>query len=153
VACRVDWELARARGSATVPLDVTQLVLVQDHPLSIRFRIDEKQFDVDGAYNIRYEIIKKRIDKALIRGTSDRVTVPGKLAIIYSTPREAQEYRRYLEFLQSRGYFEPEIEDVELEDLQGILGLRALRVDVAPPPSDDTAPSLAPDELDRVART
>ena len=25
--------------------------------------IDEKRFDVDGAYNVRYEVIKKRIDK------------------------------------------------------------------------------------------
>ena len=33
------------------------------HPLSYRW----KQFDVDGAYNVRYEMIKKRIDKARIK--------------------------------------------------------------------------------------
>ena len=29
---------------------------VDHQPLSIRFRVDEKRFDVDGAYDIRYEI-------------------------------------------------------------------------------------------------
>ena len=76
--------------------------------------MDEKRFDVDGAYDIRYEIVKKRIDKALIRGTSERVTQPGKLAIVYSTASEAAEYRRYVEFLQNKGYFGPEVEELEL---------------------------------------
>ena len=61
--------------------------------LSIRFRQDEKQFDVDGAYNIRYEIVKKRIDKAYIKGTSERLTQPGKIAIVYSRDKEIGEYR------------------------------------------------------------
>jgi len=152
VACRVDWELARVDDKRLVPLDVTQLVLVQDQPLSIRFRIDEKQFDVDGAYNIRYEIIKKRIDKALIRGTNERVTMPGKLAVVYSTAREAHEYRRYLEFLQSRAYLGPGIEELELEDLQGILGLKALRVDVAAPPEDAPPLPLELADLKRAAK-
>jgi hypothetical protein len=26
--------------------------------------MDEKRFDVDGTYNARYEVVKKRIDKA-----------------------------------------------------------------------------------------
>ncbi len=29
--------------------------------------MDEKRFDVDGAYNARYEIVKKRIDKAYVK--------------------------------------------------------------------------------------
>ncbi len=44
------------------------MLLVHSNPLAIRFRIDEKRFDVDGAYNARYEIIKKRVDKANIKG-------------------------------------------------------------------------------------
>ena len=55
-----------------VPLSTAQLILVHDEPMSIRFRVDEKKFDVDGAYNMRYEIIKKRIDKALIKGSKER---------------------------------------------------------------------------------
>ena len=91
------------------------LLLVHSAPLAIQFRIDEKQFDVDGAYNIRYEIIKKRIDKAYIRGSKERLTQPDKIAIVYSQDTEALEYREYLEYLQHRGYIENEIEDVELE--------------------------------------
>jgi hypothetical protein len=70
---------------------------------AIRFRFDEKRFDVDGAYDIRYEIVKKRIDKALIKGSTERATQPGRLVIVYSQATEAQEYRGYLEYLQSLG--------------------------------------------------
>ena len=129
--CRIEWELARVKTDMPVPLEATHLILVQHQPLSIRFRIDEKRFDVDGAYDIRYEIVKKRIDKARVRGSSERVTQPGQLAIVYSTAGEAAEYRRYIEFLQSRGYFSPGLEELELEDLPGISGLRALRVAIA----------------------
>ena len=41
--------------------------------MTISFRMDEKQFDVDGTYNARYEIVKKRVDKAYIKGTTERV--------------------------------------------------------------------------------
>jgi hypothetical protein len=118
------------RDRLAVPLEATHLVLVQHAPLSIRFRFDEKRFDVDGAYDIRYEIVKKRIDKALIKGSSDRVTQPGKIAIVYAQIGEAQEYRGYIEYLQHLGYLTGEVEDVELEELQGVHGLRALRVTV-----------------------
>jgi hypothetical protein len=106
-------------------------VLVQHAPLSIRFRFDEKRFDVDGAYDIRYEIVKKRIDKALIKGTSERATQPGRIVIVYGQPAEAQEYRGYLEYLRHLGYIAGETEELELEELQGVHGLRALRVTVA----------------------
>ncbi|TAK35947.1 MAG: hypothetical protein EPO28_13950 [Saprospiraceae bacterium] len=36
--------------------------------------MDEKRLDVEGSYNVRYEIIKKRIDKALLKGTQERLT-------------------------------------------------------------------------------
>src|SRR5687768_2176784 len=87
-----------------IPLDTAHLVLVQDIPLSVRFRLDEKRFDVDGAYNVRYEIVKKRIDKALIKATDERLTQPGKIAIVYAQPKEAIEYQGYIEYLQSTGY-------------------------------------------------
>src|SRR5262249_61797034 len=84
----------------------------------------------DGAYDIRYAIVKKRIDKALIRGTTERLTQPGTVAIVYSHSAEAQEYRRYLDYLQNLGYLQSGVEDLELEELQGVHGLRALRVTV-----------------------
>ena len=140
--CRIEWELARIRGDLPVPLEATHLVLVQHQPLSIRFRVDEKRFDVDGAYDIRYEIVKKRIDKARVRGTQERITQPGKLAIVYSTASEGAEYRRYVEFLQNKGYFAPGLDELELEDLPGISGLKALRVTIAIESKSETGEPL-----------
>jgi hypothetical protein len=79
---------------------------------------------------MRYEIVKKRIDKALIKGTDERLTQPGKIAIVYSQQKEAQEYHDYIAYLQASGYLTAEIEEVEVEDLQGVPGLKALRVTV-----------------------
>ena len=84
-------------------LDITQLVLVHSTPLAIAFREDEKKFDVAGAYNIRYEITKKRIDKALIQGTTERITQVGKIAIIYSNAEEIEQYRKYIAYMISKG--------------------------------------------------
>ena len=140
--CRIQWELSRVKADMPVPLEATHLILVQHQPLSIRFHVDEKRFDVDGAYDIRYEIVKKRIDKARIHGTTERVTQPGQLAIVYSTAGEAAEYKRYVDFLQSRGYFAPGLEELELEDLPGISGLKALRVTIAS--KDETDEGGAP---------
>ena len=69
---------------AELQLDAASLILVFSTTLSIRYRMDEKKFDVDGTYNARYEIIKKRIDKALVKGTEERITQKGKIAIILS---------------------------------------------------------------------
>ncbi|WP_439128432.1 GAF domain-containing protein [Polaribacter sp.] len=110
-------------------LRVASLILVQSNPLAIKFRMDEKQFDVDGAYNIRYEIIKKRIDKAHIKNTEERITQPGKIAIIYSQDKDALEYIKYINYLQSKKQL-GKIEFLELEDLQGVSGLKALRVEI-----------------------
>ena len=130
VSCGTALRADQIKERLPVPLETTHLVLVQHAPLAIRFRFDEKRFDVDGAYDIRYEIVKKRIDKALIKGTTERVTQPGKLAIVYSNPAEAAEYRGYVEYLQSLGYLRRGLEELELEELQGVHGLRALRVAV-----------------------
>ncbi len=116
--------------SLKTKLDVTQLILVHSNPLSITFRQDEKKFDVAGAYNIRYEITKKRIDKAVIKGTQDRLTQVGKIAIIYSHAEEIEEYKKYIEYMIAKGYLKEVIEDFELEDMKGASGLRALRVEV-----------------------
>jgi len=110
-------------------LRVASLILVHSNAMAIKFRMDEKQFDVDGAYNIRYEIIKKRIDKAYIKGTEERLTTPGKIAIVYSQEKDADEYTKYINYLQSKNQL-GKLEYLELEDLQGVSGLKALRVEV-----------------------
>jgi hypothetical protein len=130
VACGVAVRAERVKPRLPEPLEITNLILVQHAPLAIRFRFDEKRFDVDGAYNVRYEIMKKRIDKAVVRGTTERLTQPGKIAIVYSQAGEAAEYRDYIAYLQSLGYLAADVESLELEELQGVLGLRALRVAV-----------------------
>jgi hypothetical protein len=112
-------------------LDITQLILVHDHPISIRFRPDEKQFDVEGAYDIRYEIVKKRIDKAHIKNTGERLTQPGKIAIVYNQAKVEDEYRRYFQYLIGKKFITNDIEELELEELPGAIGLRALRIQVA----------------------
>jgi hypothetical protein len=145
VVCGIAARADQLTASLPVPLRTTHLILVQDAPLSIRFRFDEKRFDVDGAYDIRYEIVKKRIDKAVIAGTAERVTQPGQVAIVYAQPGEAAEYRGYIEYLQHLGYLGSEVEDLPLGELQGVEGLRALRVAVAlqPPLVEGTAAPAA----------
>lgn len=130
VMCNVVRKTVDIKPFLKIPLDTAHLILIQNTPLSIRFRLDEKKFDVDGTYNIRYEIMKKRIDKAVINGSKERLTQPGKIAMVYSHSREAAEYKKYIEYLQSKGYLENELEELELESLQGVQGLKALRVKV-----------------------
>ena len=126
-ASRLTHELCKQLSH---PMKTTQLILAHSTPISISFRTDERKFDVDGAGNIRYEIIKKRIDKVRIKDTNERFTQPGKISIVYSQPKDAEEYAEYIEFLQNQKLLKPGIEHHDLEELQGVVGLRGLRVDV-----------------------
>ena len=114
----------------SLPLRTTQLILAHSIPLSISFRRKERKFDVDGAYNIRYEIIKKRIDKVHLKDSEERLTQPGTIAIVYSQNRELEEYLGYVEFLQNEKMLGDQVEYLELEDTQGISGLKAIRVNI-----------------------
>lgn len=127
-------------------LRVASLILVHSNPMAIKFRMDEKQFDVDGAYNIRYEIIKKRIDKALIKGSNERLTVPGKIAVVYSQDKDAEEYLKYIKYMQSKNQL-GKIEQLQLEDLQGVSGLKALRVEVIYSKDFESQKSITFDDL------
>ncbi|GAA4279181.1 GAF domain-containing protein [Aquimarina mytili] len=130
VMCEMENAYYQMKKDLPVALDVASMVLVFNASLSVRFRMDEKRFDVDGTYNARYEVVKKRVDKSMIKGTDQRVTEKGKLVIIYSQRTDEREYIKYLNFLQSKNYLEEEIEIVELDDLQGVTGLKALRVNI-----------------------
>ena len=129
LTCEMENLAAKLKGEMEHQLSVASLILVHSTPMAIKFRMDEKQFDADGAYNIRYEIIKKRIDKAHINGTDERLTVPGKIAIVYSQDKDAAEYLKYIKYLQSKNLL-GNVEQLVLEDLQGVSGLKALRVEV-----------------------
>ena len=130
VMCEMENTHYALKPELSVPLDATSLILVHNTSLSIRFRMDEKQFDVDGTYNARYEVIKKRIDKSFVKGTNERLTQTGKMAIVYSQKKDELEYLRYIKFLRSKGCFTDKVEIVELEGLQGVSGLKAIRAEI-----------------------
>tara|TARA_R100001369_G_scaffold34915_2_gene60152 strand:- start:55549 stop:57864 length:2316 start_codon:yes stop_codon:yes gene_type:complete len=130
VMCEMENAFYLMQSSFPVKLDVASMILVFNQSLSISFRMDEKHFDVDGTYNARYEIVKKRVDKAYIKGTTERVTQKGKISIIYSQKQDEIEYLRYVKFLQSKKYLDDDVEIVELQDLQAVTGLKAIRASV-----------------------
>ena len=130
VMCEMENVHYNLKSTLDIPLDVASLILVYNTSLSIRFRLDEKRFDVDGTYNARYEIIKKRIDKSFVKGSDERLTQPGKLVIVYSQKSDELEYLRYIKFLRSKGYFAGKVDIVELVGLQGVSGLKAIRADI-----------------------
>jgi len=131
VTAEMEIEQHRLKHILPYHLGVTSLILVFSAPIAIRFRMDEKHFDVDGAYNIRYEVIKKRIDKAYIKGTHERITSEGAITIVYSKAEEEAEYSRYIRILQTAGILTYKVEHLDVEDLQAVSGLKALRVGVA----------------------
>ncbi|MEO0468522.1 MAG: GAF domain-containing protein [Bacteroidota bacterium] len=129
--CEITRKIEALRPGLRVPMTTAQLILVYSNPIAIRFKPEEKQFDVDGAYNIRYEVIKKRIDKSVIRGTNERLTQAGKVAVVYTQEKDKEDYLRYMNYLQASGYIDSEVEQLELAPLQGVVGLKALRFTVA----------------------
>ena len=130
VMCEMENSYYQMKTNFPVALDVASMILVFNQPLSISFRMDEKQFDVDGTYNARYEIVKKRVDKAYIKGTTERITQKGKITIVYSQKQDEIEYLRYIRFLQSKHYLDTDVAILELQDLQAVTGLKAIRVSV-----------------------
>jgi hypothetical protein len=117
-------------GEMPKELHTTQLIFVHNHMIDISFRTDERKFDVEGAYNIRYQMIKKRIDKVRIKHSQERLTQPDKIALIYLHQRDIEDYLPFIHYLQETKALEPVIEELELEDLQGLSGLRALRLGI-----------------------
>ena len=128
--CEMELEHYKLKKELPYTLEVASLILVFSSPITIRFRMDEKRFDVDGSYNARYEVIKKRIDKAYIKNTEERITEKEKITIVYSNDDEQEEYLKYIKFLQSKDVLEPHVEHFDIEDLQGVFGLRGIRVKV-----------------------
>ena len=135
------WQLMVLCGSAhlteqlkpslNLKLDTAHLVAVQETQQTISFDYNEKLLAMKGSYDVRYEIMKKRIDKSKVKETGERLTQPGKIAIVYSQNREGAEYEEYLKYLAAREYLiDSEPDRLNLEDLQGLYSLKALRVAV-----------------------
>ncbi|KQR93569.1 hypothetical protein ASG01_10395 [Chryseobacterium sp. Leaf180] len=126
--CIMEQEVSIFRMKLPVLLDIASLIFVYNEKVDIRFRMDEKKFDVDGAYNSSYEIIKKRLEKAKIKNSEERITCPGKIVIVYFGMENQKEYLQYINTLQASEILKNDVEFLRVEDLQGISGLLALRV-------------------------
>ncbi|MEZ5017228.1 MAG: hypothetical protein R2800_09265 [Flavipsychrobacter sp.] len=118
------------KNNLSVPLETTQLILIHENKVDISYRVDEKHFDVEGAYSIRYEVMKKRIDKARLLNSNERLTQPGKIAIVYAHLSSCKPYLDKIEELISAGEIEKGIEYLDLEQMQGIGKLKAIRVKI-----------------------
>ncbi|NEP88486.1 MAG: GAF domain-containing protein [Okeania sp. SIO2C2] len=120
--------------SEEVTLGVVHLILVQNSTIDIYHNEStERLFDVKGSRDIRYEIVKKRIDKGVDQETKERITQPGMLTVVYSTDEEWQEYQQYFRYLVREGWVEDKFESGLVEPLQGVSGLRFVRAKVLLP--------------------
>jgi hypothetical protein len=126
--CELAHIAHKMKQKTPVSLETCQMIVAQDAPLTVGFRYDERKFDVHGAYNIRYELMKKRLDKAVIKGTGERLTQPGTVAIVFSQESERDEYIGYGSYLASLGVVESAVSTFVLDDLQDVSGLRAMRL-------------------------
>lgn len=128
----INTELKYHQIKQTLPLnlDVASLIFTSNLTLDIVFKLDEKRFDVDGYNNAKYEIIKKRVNKAFVKNSNNRVNEPGKICVIYTEESIKDEYVEFFNQLISDGLLEPTIEFLEIENLQGIDGLLALRATI-----------------------
>ena len=114
-------------------MQITHLVLVQDTPVDIfHDETTERLFDVRGSRDTRYEIVKKRIDKAIDEQTGIRITQPGMLTLVFCTKEEWTEYQQYLRYLVREGWVDEDIECGTVQPLQGVTGLKYARVRILP---------------------
>jgi GAF domain len=146
VACGMARQAGQIKPDLKVPLDVSHLILYNKTPLSIRFRYDEKRFDVDGAYDVRHEIIKSRLDKAMVKNRNERLTQPDRIAIVFGRSDEHSEIVKHIEFLQSGKYLLNDLEFIDLEDLPDVRGLKALRVGINMADESLFIPPVSPKE-------
>lgn len=112
------------------PLETTQLIYLNPSTIDISFRHDERRFDVEGSYNIRYQVIKKRIDKICIKDSDERLTQPNTIAIVYYNSEAIKEYAAFIARLQRMQLITDQVEKLDLEEVQGVSGLKALRVHI-----------------------
>jgi hypothetical protein len=50
--------------------------------------------------------------------------------VIYTQPQEGREIRRYIDFLRSQGFLKGDTEVLDVEELPGVQGLKAFRVEI-----------------------
>ncbi len=127
---RIALKAHQAKQSLPIALETTQLIFINPHSIDISFREDERRFDVEGSLNIRYEIIKKRIDKIRIKRSKERLTQVNKIAIVYLSDEILEDLNLSIQAIYDMGIIENTIEHLKLEEVQGIAGLKAIRLTV-----------------------
>jgi len=130
VMCGSAAEAARMKPNLKVPFDLTHVIVVQDRPVNVQFNFDDKQFHIDGGADGRGEMLKRRVEGALIKGTQERLTQPGKLSVVFTQERERLEYMEYFTFLAAQECLLEDVEEYLVDEVQGAQGLRALRVSI-----------------------
>lgn len=127
---RIALKAHHAKQDLPITLETTQLIFINPHSIDISFREDERRFDVEGSLNIRYEIIKKRIDKIRVKRTKERLTQVNKIAIVYLSDEVLEDLNLSIQAIYDMGIIESTVEHLKLEDVQGIVGLKAIRLTV-----------------------
>lgn len=145
--CEMENEFYNFQSEHPLKLEARSMIFVFNSTLSIKYRMDEKHFDVDGTYNTRYEIIKKRIDKAFVKDSEERITQKGKLTIVYAQKESEREYLNYIKYLRKIKYLGDEVEVLEVQDLQGVSGLKAIRANILYQKPDDKDETLTYKDL------
>lgn len=121
---------AKLGPTLPVPMQITLLVFVHTSTIDISFRPDERRFDVEGGYNIRYQMVKKRIDKVRLKGSKERLVRPHTLAIVFQGESWRKEIMGLLEEVAAMGMLKPDFEFCTLEEVQGVSELEAIRADI-----------------------
>ncbi|MEK0178588.1 GAF domain-containing protein [Microcoleus anatoxicus] len=133
--CDCGRTVFRLEADSQINMELAHLVLVQNTMIDIFHNENtEKMFDVKGTRDIRYELVKKRIEKAVDKDAQERITQSGMLTIVYSTEDEWEEYQQYLRYLSREGWVEAKIQTGMVESLQGVSGLKFARVRILPAP-------------------
>ncbi|PSB23821.1 histidine kinase, partial [filamentous cyanobacterium Phorm 46] len=123
------------QANSQINMELAHLVLVQNTTIDIFHNENtEKMFDVKGTRDIRYELVKKRIEKAVDKDAQERITQSGMLTVVYSTEDEWEEYEQYLLYLSREGWVESKVQTGMVESLQGVSGLKFARVRILPEP-------------------
>jgi hypothetical protein len=130
IMCGSARRVAMLQEKLSVKFRVAHMILVQDSPVTIYFDYDEKKLVLQGHESSRYELLKKRIRKATIKGQDETLAKPHTLSVVFTNDRERHEYMNYIHFLQWKGYLNNDVEEFLLEDLKGLHGLRALRTSI-----------------------
>jgi hypothetical protein len=77
--CKMELEFQSFKKDLPIQLDIASLIFVYNEKIDIRFRMDEKRFDVDGAYNSYYESSKNAWIKPISKIPQNASQLPERL--------------------------------------------------------------------------